>query len=937
MGLLRLQCPSCGETFHAEEGSLGRRATCVGCGARFVATLPAPARDDETLPSLSGPPSAATPPPPPRRPARATVREPAPASAAGPAQKKVGNSLRWAPGNVLLDDYVVERKLGQGGMGEVHLVRSLLTGEPFAVKSARMNHASARRVFLRELQAWTRLPEHPHLTSCRFFRSHGDRLLLFAEYVDGGSLLEWLRAGRCASLEAILDVAIQLAWGLHAAHELGLVHQDVKPGNCLLTGDGVAKVADFGLARARASLDRGPAARSPYRYSQDSGVTFSGGFSPPYCSPEQAEIALRSSEESAGADLPRLTRATDVWSFGASVLELFTGRPAWGVGPKAGEFLVERLRAEPGGGFPVPMPAKVAEVLRRCFEPRPEKRWTSLGHAAASLRDAYAQATRREYLRFQPPLPALPDGPLPAEESWDDPREWLDLALAAGAADDAAALAGGEVEAEPRGEAASAPRSGFRRSLALADLVICEEAESLLEWSVAEGRSELEGFLATLLGLKGRLLGIAGDLAGARASIERSVELLERLVNDEAQVDLAAELALARSEGAELLAGIGDLAAAETAYDRVLELLAASGERDTGAELGELTARTLLRRGHVRKAKGDALAAKADYEQAIALLEREGRGRSAMDFREPLAAAHVHKAGVLLELGSPGEALAHCSHAVGLLEKLGRQEGRQEPAASLAAAYLARAEVSLAQDLASVAVLDQGRAIDLLERSGGERGRSGGELARACLARAAARASQGELDEGGLEYGRGIGMLEHLVLNEGRMDLAEVLASAYRSKAEVLARRGAAIARPRSLFPTVSNRMVRRGLWLAMPMSGGAALALGGLLALAAYSSRHETATPPPAESFGELDGHDKAVELLERLVHRGGRQELKGSLASARLGRAHLLRKLGEEARASVEAADAVRELRAEIARTGRADLRRVLAWAEENGLARA
>ena len=61
------------------------------------------------------------------------------------------------------------------------------------------------------------------------------------------------RERRLTQLEQILDVAIQFAWGLHAAHELGLVHQDVKPGNVLMSPEGVAKVSDFGLARARAA------------------------------------------------------------------------------------------------------------------------------------------------------------------------------------------------------------------------------------------------------------------------------------------------------------------------------------------------------------------------------------------------------------------------------------------------------------------------------------------------------------------------------------------------------------------------------------------------------------------------------------------------------------------------------------------------------------
>jgi serine/threonine protein kinase len=77
------------------------------------------------------------------------------------------------------------------------------------------------------LQTWLDLPEHPHLVACRFFRTVGTELAIFAEYVEGGSLEHWIKERRLTQLEQILDVAIQFAWGLHAAHELGLVHQDV--------------------------------------------------------------------------------------------------------------------------------------------------------------------------------------------------------------------------------------------------------------------------------------------------------------------------------------------------------------------------------------------------------------------------------------------------------------------------------------------------------------------------------------------------------------------------------------------------------------------------------------------------------------------------------------------------------------------------------------
>lgn len=147
----------------------------------------------------------------------------------------------WFPRQVILDEFEVERELGRGGMGTVYLVRSRLTNERFAVKRTLSSDATSQRNFLTELQTWIDLPEHPHIAACRFPRTLGNETLIFAEYVAGGSLSEWIRDRKLTRLEQVLDVAIQLAWGLHALHKRGLIHQDVKPGNTLLTREGSSR------------------------------------------------------------------------------------------------------------------------------------------------------------------------------------------------------------------------------------------------------------------------------------------------------------------------------------------------------------------------------------------------------------------------------------------------------------------------------------------------------------------------------------------------------------------------------------------------------------------------------------------------------------------------------------------------------------------------
>src|SRR6266478_9751358 len=166
-------------------------------------------------------------------------------------QAVVARPEDWHPGQTLLDDFVVERVLGEGGMGKVYLVKSQTTNTRFADKRAKGLSERDRRSFLAELQTWIDLPEHPNLVPCRFFRTVGDELLIFAEYVGGGSLKNWIdsrklyEGGAEKTLERILDTAIQFAWGLNCVHELGLVHQDVKPANVMMDRD--AQVAVQGV------------------------------------------------------------------------------------------------------------------------------------------------------------------------------------------------------------------------------------------------------------------------------------------------------------------------------------------------------------------------------------------------------------------------------------------------------------------------------------------------------------------------------------------------------------------------------------------------------------------------------------------------------------------------------------------------------------------
>ncbi|SHM90562.1 serine/threonine-protein kinase [Actinacidiphila paucisporea] len=307
----------------------------------------------------------------------------------------------WAPGDVVLGLYEVLDVVRDGGMGLVHKVRHRGWQVDLAVKTPRPERVRTqedRRLFETEAGTWVGLGLHPHTVNCVYVRTIDALPRVFAEWVDGGSLAQAVRGGRLyedghrAALGRVLDIAVQMAWGLAHAHDSGLVHQDVKPANVMLQTDGTAKLTDFGLAGAPAEGRQegadGPGDDPP-------GVTF-GGMTPAYCSPEQAAAA-------AGRRAVRLTAATDVWSWAVSVLEMFAGRRLTGRGQAAGEALEMFLRGGGADDARVPaMPAGVGELLRQCLERDPAARPSGFREIAATLGELYRAELGTAYERPAP-------------------------------------------------------------------------------------------------------------------------------------------------------------------------------------------------------------------------------------------------------------------------------------------------------------------------------------------------------------------------------------------------------------------------------------------------------------------------------------------------------------------------------------------------------
>jgi serine/threonine protein kinase len=213
-----------------------------------------------------------------------------------------------------LSHYRILEKLGAGGMGKVFRARDGKLGRDVAVKvlpAGLLASEAARSRFRKEAEAPSRL-SHPHIATLFDFDSEGGVDFLVMERVEGKTLQETVREGPLSEKGGV-RLGSQLARGLQAAHEHGVVHRDLKPGNLALTSDGLLKVLDFGLARLERLTVPEVLERTA---STDTAVGHVVG-TPAYMAPEQ----LRGK----GVDA-----RTDVYGAGACLYELATGRRPFG-------------------------------------------------------------------------------------------------------------------------------------------------------------------------------------------------------------------------------------------------------------------------------------------------------------------------------------------------------------------------------------------------------------------------------------------------------------------------------------------------------------------------------------------------------------------------------------------------------------------------------
>ncbi|WP_198264505.1 protein kinase domain-containing protein [sulfur-oxidizing endosymbiont of Gigantopelta aegis] len=298
-----------------------------------------------------------------------------------------GGATDWQAGDVLLDRYEIKRLLGEGQFGQVFQVRHRDWGLDLALKTPKQKALSAGFESIeKEAETWVNLDLHPNIVNCYYVRRIDGIPQIFSEYVDGGDLKNLLNSGRLYktdpdnTLLSILDIAIQFAWGLEYAHQQGLIHQDIKPANVMISSEGIVKITDFGLAKAGAMLVN----------NKQSLVVAGMGMTPAYASPEQL------------AGKP-LTWRTDLWSWGVCVLEMMLGYCSWEAGSIAPAILdaykKKQLDENPALAS---IPDALYDLLMACFNEDESKRPDSLHVVADTLVQIYNTLSEKKYNKIQP-------------------------------------------------------------------------------------------------------------------------------------------------------------------------------------------------------------------------------------------------------------------------------------------------------------------------------------------------------------------------------------------------------------------------------------------------------------------------------------------------------------------------------------------------------
>jgi serine/threonine protein kinase/tetratricopeptide (TPR) repeat protein len=276
--------------------------------------------------------------------------------------------------NTILSHYRIVSKIGEGGMGEVYLAQDTKLDRKVALKILPADVAADQtrmRRFVLEAKAASAL-NHPNIITIHEIEQLDSLNFIATEFIDGETLRQRIRAG-LQTLE-ILEISIQVASALAAAHAAGIIHRDIKPENIMVRSDGYVKVLDFGLAKLTEPRDSltDPDAATKTMVNTDDGIVMGTAF---YMSPEQAKGV-------------KVDARTDLWSLGAVLYEMVTAQvPFIGETPTETISLILQKEPTPLTRYVPEVPAELERIVNKALTKNCEERYQSAKDLLIDLRN----------------------------------------------------------------------------------------------------------------------------------------------------------------------------------------------------------------------------------------------------------------------------------------------------------------------------------------------------------------------------------------------------------------------------------------------------------------------------------------------------------------------------------------------------------------------
>lgn len=683
----------------------------------------------------------------------------------------------WRAGDILLDEYRVIKLLGKGGMGRVYLVETQ-TPPPlkYAVKILNrrcLQKNSMKRLFLRELQNWIDLQSHPHIIRCRFFKTIDNQLAIFSEYTEAGSLKQWIRDGKTRSLQQILDIAIQTAWGLEAAHRRNIVHLDMKPENILMTTDGTAKLTDFGISMLLAPVQPDtshPAEISPGKTPAEAPAPskkHSTGMTPAYASPEQF-------------DGGHVTLQSDVWSWAVSVLEMFVGRVTWRFGFMAGHFLESTMREDPTSA-PAVIPKPLYRILKRCFANTPEDRWPGMAEIAVDLQQVWSSVFNTPYPREKPRYRTESETIKPGTADpgdtarWKNASEWLTMALDIS-----------EIHPSMIRDRESVSRQ-TKEARAVSDLETLDDALKIFRSVPDDKAVNAKPYIARLLADKAAIYEYLGDHTGAVNQYLNAIEAHYDLVGHTDNV-------MYRKDMAGVIGNLANLLYTTSRYDESLKyqreaigLIDDIVNADSPAEWINMQARLYYNIAVTYFGLKQNEPAANHALKSVAIRENLVFNKNRLEFIENLIQSYATTATILYVSEQFQTALDYFDKAVDLIRRSSAETGTSSYARHIAIISQSKA-MTLRQMKQFERALVMYEASDKILTSLANQNNDITDLQHLsinCINRGNLYKDMGRIDDAGAAYVRGIKIMQQLVHDRGHLEFRPYLEKALKLQADL--------------------------------------------------------------------------------------------------------------------------------------------------------